>query len=67
MKQPQENMQECITILDLREQRLNHQEGTASRQQNLSGKNKNVWQKSYKKNRCLKKAAIILKAFSRFR
>jgi hypothetical protein len=50
MKQPQENMQEWITILDLREQRLNHQEGTASRQQNPSGKNKNVWQKFYKKS-----------------
>jgi hypothetical protein len=58
-------MQEWITILDLREQTiyswLKQQEGTASRQQNPSGKNKNVWQKFYKKNRCLKKAAIILK------
>jgi hypothetical protein len=50
MKKPQENMQEWITILDLREQRLNHQEGTASRQQNPSGMNKNVWQKFYKKS-----------------
>jgi hypothetical protein len=56
MKQPQENMQEWITILDLREQRLNHQEGTASRQQNpIVGRIRMYGRSSIKRTDALKR------------